>query len=253
MIFWVALRKELLEQWRSYRLVVVAVVLILFGMLSPLLARYTPELLKMALPQGEEFVNLMPVPSLADAVDQYIKNLSQFGILLALLVTMGAVSQELDKGTAATMLTKPLPRGVFLAAKFVALALTFAVSLIIAGIACYAYTVVLFEALDSTAWLAANGLLLLSLLVYVSVTLLCSTVTKSQVVAAGLAFGVLILFMVLGAIPSVGKILPGQLTTWASGLAKGTGSASWPAVWVGLGLIAGSLLLAWLIFERKEI
>jgi ABC-2 type transport system permease protein len=253
MIFWVALRKELLEQWRSYRLLIVAIVLVLFGMLSPLMARYTPEIIKLALPQGEEILKLMPAPSVVDAVDQYIGNLSQFGILLALLMAMGAVAQEVDKGTAATMLTKPLPRSIFLAAKFVALGLTFAASLVVAAAACYYYTQVLFEPLDWTAWLATNGLLLLSLLVYVAVTLLCSTITRSQVVAAGLAFGVVIVFSLVGAIPRVGDALPGQLTTWGSRIAKGIEGTSWPAVWVGLGLIVGSLLLAWLILERKEI
>ena len=34
-----------------------------------------------------------------DAVTQYIKNIGQFGVILALLLTMGAVAQEKDKGT----------------------------------------------------------------------------------------------------------------------------------------------------------
>jgi hypothetical protein len=52
MIFVAALRKELLEQWRIRRLLVVAVVLLIFGLLSPLLARSTPELIGL-LPEAE--------------------------------------------------------------------------------------------------------------------------------------------------------------------------------------------------------
>jgi len=255
MVFWVALRKEMLEQWRSYRLLITCVVLVFFGLTSPLLARYTPELLKLAIPadQAGQLLALFPTPTIADAVGQYVKNLSQFGILLALLMTMGTVAQEKDKGTAALMLVKPLPRGIFLLAKFVALGLIFGLSILLAGLASYYYTLLLFGAVDITAWLALNGLLLLMVLVYVALTLLCSTLTSSQVVAAGLAFGLLILVNGIGAIPKVGDYLPGKLTAWGAALVLGAEGAWWPAVWVSLGLIAVALVAAWLVFERQEL
>ncbi len=252
MIFWVALRKELLEQWRSYRLLVVGVVLLLMGLASPLFAKYTPEFIKL-LPMGDEIADLMPAPAAADAVEQYLKNSSQFGILLALLMTMGAVAQEKDKGTAALMLAKPLPRGVFLVAKFAALGLTFALSVLVAGLACYYYTLLLFEALDATAWLVLNGLLLLNLLVYVALTLFCSTLTRSQVVGGGLAFVLLMILTAIGAVPRVGEYLPGQLIAWARAVMGGSGAASWPALWTSLGLILVALVGAWLVFERQEL
>ncbi len=252
-IFWVAVRKELIEQWRSYRLLVVGVVLLVFGLASPLLAKYGPQILRLALPQGEEILKLMPPPTTADAVGQYLKNSSQFGILLALLMAMGAVAQEKDKGTAALMLVKPMPRGVFLLAKFVALGLTFLAGIILAGAACYYYTLLLFETLSLPAWLALNGLLLLFILVYVALTLLCSTLTQSQVVSGGLALGLLVILTALGAVPRVGDYLPGRLTTWAGELATGSGSSAWPALAVSLGLIVAALIAAWLIFERQEL
>jgi ABC-2 type transport system permease protein len=252
MIFWVALRKELLEQWRSYRLLIVAVVLLLFGLTSPLLAKYTPEFVKL-LPNGDEIAKLVPTPTSAEAVEQYVKNISQFGILLALLMTMGAVAQEKDKGTAALMMVKPMPRGVFLTAKFVALGVTFTLSILIAGAACYYYTLLLFEALDISVWLALNGLMLLFVLVYVALTLFCSTLSKSQVVGGGLAFGLLIVLSAAGALPKVGEYLPGQLITWAGGLMNGGGGPSWPALWASVGLILTALIGAWAIFERQEL
>ena len=251
-IFFVALRKELIEQWRSYRLLIAAVILIIFGLLSPLTARYTPELMKL-LPNGDEIAKLIPPPTAMDAVREYAENISQFGVILALLMTMGVVVQEKDKGTAAVMLVKPMPRGVFLGAKFVALGLTFAASIAIAGAAGYYYTLLLFEALDVGRWLALNGLMLLFVLVYVALTLLCSTVTKSQVAAGGLAFGLLLVLAIPGSLPKIGEYLPGQLITWGVGLMAGSVNAYWPALWVSIGLIAASLVGAWLIFERQEL
>ena len=84
MVFVTALRKELLEQWRTRRVLVVAAVLLIFGLLSPLLARYTPELISL-LPEAESLGELIPTPTVSDAVGQYLENMSQFGVILALL------------------------------------------------------------------------------------------------------------------------------------------------------------------------
>jgi ABC-2 type transport system permease protein len=252
-IFWVALRKEMIEQWRSYRLLVVGVVLLVFGFASPLLAKYGPEIIRLALPEGEEILKLMPTPTAADAVSQYLKNITQFGILLAVLMAMGSVAQEKDKGTAALMLVKPMPRGVFVTAKMVALGLTFAAGIFLAGVGCYYYTMLAFEALSLSAWLALNGLLLLYILVYVALTLLCSTLSRSQVVSGALAFGFLVILGMLGAVPRLGDWLPGKLTAWAAGLFAGGGDPGWPALAVSASLIVFATLAAWLILERQEL
>ena len=98
MIFFTALRKELLEQWSSYRLLIVAAVLLFFGLLSPVTAKYTLEAIKLALPNGEEVAALLPLPSVNEAVEQYLGNLSQFGVVIALLVTMGHSSSGKGQG-----------------------------------------------------------------------------------------------------------------------------------------------------------
>src|SRR5690606_21638030 len=122
---WAALRKEWLEQWRTSRLLIAAVVLTAFGFSAPLLAYFTPALIAM-LPEAEALAGLIPPPTVGDAVAQYVENLSQFGTLLALLLTMGVVAQEKEKGTAALVLSKPLPRWAFLLAKLAALGATLA-------------------------------------------------------------------------------------------------------------------------------
>lgn len=250
--FWVALRKEWLEQWRAYRLLVVGVVFVVFGLLSPLLAKYTPDLIRL-LPNGDALAALLPPVTAMDAVIQYLKNISQFGVLLAVLLTMGTVVQEKDKGIAALMLVKPLPRWAFLAAKFKALSLTFMLSLLLAGAACYYYTWLMFDALNLWGWLALNALLLLFILVHVATTLLCSVAGRSQAVAGGLAFGLMILLMLGGTVPVVGQYLPGQLIAWAGGMMAGDAASFWPAVGVSVGIMAISFLGAWRIFQRQEL
>ena len=253
MTFLAVLRKEMIEQWRTYRLLIVAVVLFLFGLGSPLLARYTPEMLAAIpnLPAG--LAGFIPKATINDAIAQYIKNMSQFGILLALLMTMGTVAQEKERGTAALILTRPVSRETFLLAKFSALMLTFGVSTLLAALGCWYYTFLLFKALPWAGFLAMNGLMLLVFLVYVAMTLLCSTLVRSQTGAGGLAFAGLILLAVLSAIPQLAEHLPGQLFAWGASLSLGQAQPAWSALWVSLGLIVVCLAAAMLVFKKQEL
>jgi ABC-2 type transport system permease protein len=252
MKLWIALRKEMLEQWRTYRLLVVAVVLLAFGFSSPLLAKFTPQLVGMV-PGGELFIKLIPPPTILDAVAQYIKNANQFAVLLAVLLGMGAIAQEKDKGTAALMLVKPLPRSAFLLAKFGALGLTFTLSTALAGLACYYYTYVLFDALPVVPWLALNGLMLLTTLLYLALTLLCSALTRSQAVAGGMSFGLLIILSVVGSLPRLGEYMPGQLLNWGAALMAGPAKPAWGALAVTVGLIVAAVTAACLAFQGQEL
>lgn len=248
----VALRKEWLELVRSYRLLIALVILLLFGLMSPALAKFTPEILSMV-PGADQFAGLIPEPTVMDAVGQYVKNISQFGIILALLLSMGAIATEKDKGTAAMILVKPMPRFTFLAGKFIALFALFTLSLLAAGLGAWYYTLVLFGAVSFLPFMAATGLMLLYLLVYVSITLFCSTLTKSAPAAGGIAFGVLILLGIVGSIPTLGQYLPAQVLNWGANLMLGVGEPAWVALGVCVGIITLSFTGAWLVFRRQEL
>ncbi len=246
-------RKEMIEQWRTYRFLVVVAVLAAFGLASPLLARFTPEMLKAIPGVPPEILAAIPAPTVADAIGQYIKNMSQFGILLALLMTMGVVVQEKERGTAAFFLTRPVSRETFLLAKFAALSATFAASLALAAIGCWYYTLVLFEPLPWGPFLALNGLMLVVFLAYMSLSLLSSTIARSQGIAVGLVFLVLVLVGGVGSIPGIGSYLPGGLFGWGAALLLGGGEAAWPALWISLGIVAVALIAAALIFRHQEV
>lgn len=251
-LFWAVLSKELREQWRTYRFLVTLIVLSLFGLLSPLLAYFTPQILQ-SIPGVEGLSEVIPPPTVLDAIGQYIKNLSQFAILFAILLPMGSVSGEKERGTAALVLSKPLPHGAFLLAKAAAYGLVFALSLLIAGLAGYYYTALLFEALPFDRWLVMNGLLWLYVMVYVALTLLFSTLSRSQAVAAGLSFAVLLGLGVVGISRTVAVYLPAQLINWSAMLFIQPQTAYWGSLAVSAGMIILALLAAWLVFRRQEL
>ena len=252
MIFLAVLRKELVEQWRTRRLVVVAVVFLFFGFLSPLGAKLLPDLLE-GLGDSGGVVFEIPPPTVQDALLQYVKNMSQFGVLLAVLLAMGAVAREKERGTAAMVLSKPVSRANFLLGKFVALTLVFSLCLALAGLACYYYTVVLFEGTGEARFVEMNLLLGLFIEFYLAVTLLGSTVARSQVVAGGLGLGAVFVVAILGVLPRFGDYMPTALLDWARALMAGTGEPAWGAVVVSLGVIVVCLGAALVVFERQEV
>ena len=252
--FVTATRKELLQQARTKRLLIVVAVFVLFGLTSPLLAKFTPELLS-SIPGAEQFADLIPEPSVADALAQYIKNLTQFGFILAVLLGMGAVAGEKERGTAALILSKPLPRWAFLLSKFVAQVAVYVLALGIAALGAYYYTFILFGPVDIGSFALLNLLLLLWLLTFVAVTLLGSVLGKSTSAAAGIGLGGAVLLLLAGSLPQVGPLAPGGLVTWASQLGAGVDpvTANGGAAAMALVIVLLSLICALAAFETQEV
>jgi ABC-2 type transport system permease protein len=252
-MFRTLLAKEFREQWRTWKMIVFLAVFLITGIISPVLAKYTPELLKSIpnLPAG--LADFIPAPTVADSVAQYLKNTAQFGILLVVLLTMGVMAQEKERGTAAMLLTKPVSRSAVVLAKWLTGMTSILAGLLVDGLACLAYTVVLFEPLPFGAFWTMNLLLLVYFCVYLTTALLASTLARSQAIAAAGAFGGLVVLLVLGSIPRVSDYMPGQLVTWGSSLVLKGDSTAWPALGVAAGIIVLALAIACLCFEREEI
>jgi ABC-2 type transport system permease protein len=246
------LRKELMEAWRTRRILVVAIVFTAFGISSPFLARYTPELVKAL--AGKQFQIVLPPPTVADVADQFLKNVGQAGILTAVLLAMGSVAVEKERGTAALLLSKPASRGAYLLAKMLAITATLGIGLVLAAAGGYAYTAFLFEALPPVGWAAMAGLLLLMLVVYAALTFLGSVLTRSSVAAAAIGVGGLLLAALVSALPTIGAYAPGGLSAPARAMALGVdaGGVIGPLL-VNLALVAALLLASWLAFRRQEL
>jgi ABC-2 type transport system permease protein len=248
--FGVLVGKEVLEARRTLRLPIVAGLFAVVGIGSPLIARFTPEIVEAL--AGDMGIPI-PTPSATDAVDQLLKNLAQFGGLAAILLAMGSVATEKERGTAALILTKPVERAAFLGAKLVVLAATLAVATALATLGGWLYTGILFEPLSIAGFAALGALAWLSLVAYAALTFLASTLTRSAAAAAVVGFGALVGLGIASAFPTIGDYLPPGLNAPARALALGERADPLGPVVATLVLVALCGLAAWVSFRRQEL
>lgn len=248
--FSVLLRKELREQARSYRLLILGLVFVFFGLASPLLAKFTPEILK-SVGQGQGVTIVLPEPTATDAVAQFVKNVSQIALFVLVFLTMGSVVAEKERGTAAFVLVKPASRTAFLAAKLVILWITSAAALLLSALCAYAYTALLFPPPAPADFVVACLALLLHVLVFVTTTFFWSTVARSQVVSGVLSFLTWILLASLSGLGYASEFLPGRLLTASASAAAGA-SLPWEPLLGSAAIVALAVLGSGFAFRRWE-
>jgi len=252
--FAIFLRKELRETLRTNRLLVSVAIFAILGIISPLTAKYTPELLKSLGPGSGGVTIILPTPTVKDAIAQFIKNVAGTGIFVAVLLPMGLVAREKERGTAAFVLTKPLSRLAFLTTKLVSLGVTLTIGVAIGALATYWYTALLFTPTSVGGFFAASLLVLLSLLVYASFTFLGSTLMSTQLPAAGIGLAGWLVVSILGIFPQIEQYTPAGLLDPASQLALGlTPQHLWVSIAASVALLVVMLLLAVLSFRRQEL
>jgi ABC-2 type transport system permease protein len=244
-------KKEIREQFKLYRLVIVGSIFLFFGLSAPISLKYLPDLLKMAGDGGLQIQ--LPVPTAAMSFSSYAGNIGQIGALVAVLVGMGCIANELKSGTAVLTLSKPVSRSAFVVTKLLALSLTFMVSLTIASLVCLGYTVWLIQDAAILPYLGLNVMLGLFLVFCLSVTVFFSSLFKSSLEAGGTALGVIILQAIISAIPVIGKYMPGKLLDWGNNLLIGSDLSYWWALGITVAAIGASMYFAQHLLKKRDL
>lgn len=244
----VMLKKELRGNIRTHKLIIVIAVFFVFGLGTPLMFKYLPLLV----PADEAGIEL-PEFTTSDIISEYFSTIGQFGLVAVILIAMGSVSREREWGTAAMTLSKPVSRGVFITAKFLAITLVFELALCIGSLGFYMYMVVLFETLNVWRFLIANLIMELYLLVCISITIMYSSFCKSQLAAAGLSLVTLITVTAISAIPFLKYHVPGSLTSYAHRFTFGNSPDAFGALVVSICVVILALITGWRIFKTKEL
>jgi ABC-2 type transport system permease protein len=243
------LKKEIKEQFKTYRFLVVMSVFLLFGLTTPLTLKYLPEIIKMA---GEGMEINFPPPTAIEALLSYSGDISQIGIFVIVLVAMGSIANEMQRGTALMVLSKPVSRTAFVTAKLLALSMTSLVSLAASSLVCFGYTVWLIGGADVSNFIGLNIMVGLFMVFSIAITLLFSSIFRSSLAAGGTALAVIIGQAILTAVPKAGDFMPGQLLGWGNNILTG-GDTYWWALGVTVVLIVLFVYLSHRALSNKDM
>ena len=210
------MRKELMENLRTKRLLVLGCVFVFFGITGALLARYMGEFFALLMPAGDEMgdalIAAMGSPTWQDSYVQFYSQLSQIGVLAVLFMYMSTVQREIRTGTANLMFSKGLGFAPFILSKFTMAVVLTALITVVSALVTYAYTFLLFDEAGQLGHILLGALIFgLGLLMLLAVVIFCSSLTKSSAVSGGLSFGAYILLLLVSAIPRIGPFSPFQL------------------------------------------
>ena len=251
----VIFKKEMLDQLRSYRIFIFSIILLIFAISSPVIAKITPDLLKMIGTTGEYSIQTLKIPDYKDAYAEFFKNLSQIGAIVILLIYSGIICDEKVKGSAAMILTKNLSRASFVVGKFLTAAFIWTVIYLVCAGVCFGYTYYFFPVLPHGNVILSNVMFWLYGLLLISFTLFASTVSNSHATATVFAFLGWVVLLISSAIPKVQNYSPSLLGTLNVEVISGIKNFSdvYISVIIGCVLIIGFVILSAISLSKQEI
>ena len=246
-------KKEFMENMRTFKVLILFAVFFIFGMMGPVIAKLTPELMKSIDMQGMNFT--IPTPTAIDSYAQFFKNVGQMGLLILVLIFGGTLTREYTKGTLINVLTKGLSRKTVIFAKYTVASILWTVSVLLSFLTTYGYTVYLFpnekvyNIVQSVGCLWIFGLFLLAVIIFAS-TLVESSYSCLLVTAL-----VLIVLFTINIVPAVVPYNPILLASEnVSMLVQGYDfSDVIKSLSVTLVIIVGLIGSAVVIFNKKKI
>lgn len=253
MTLFTLIRKELLEQWRTKKILILSIVFLFVAIASPILAKITPELLKTLSVPGMTIT--LPKATYLDSLDQFIKNVSQIALLVLVFVVAGAISDEKNRKTLEILLTKPVSRTLFVLSKFKAYFISISAIFVASSLLFYLYTVSTFASFSLWNFTLMTGNVLLYILMIVAVTILASTIVSNSIAAGGIGFISYILFgTIFSLFEPLQKYSPNKIfSVYKDIIVKGwNGDLVLPIV-VIVSVIIMSVLISVFVFSKQEI
>lgn len=247
------LNKEFKEIIKSYKFIVIPLLFALIGVMSPIMAKITPQLLK-SLAVG---INItLPTPSIHDSYEQFLKNLNQMLVFVLVLATMNVVVEEKQNGSIILVLTKPISRISYILSKFLAHLFLVLVSLIIGSVFFAYYSNVIFYRFDYYEFAVAMFFYFLYVMSFISMTIFVSTISPNVTISAILSF---VGFTLLNLTSFIGEKIafftPASLSSQESlVLSKGVYALeSHNPVYSAILVIAVFLILSVIAFRHQEL
>lgn len=205
--------REIRQSWRSFRFPSLFLIILMLAIMDPLTARYMNEIVAR---YSQGITVVLPPPSPAEGVAQFLGDVVQIGFITIIAITMGSVAGEKASGVTSFIITRPVSRKTYVLSKLIVLLGAVAISIAGGTLVAALYSSTLIGPVDWVKVLtAAVSVFLFSILV-LSATFAASMALTSSLAAGGVGLAVLILISVAGALlnkSSIGPYLPSVLSS----------------------------------------
>jgi len=245
--------KELLEISRTWRRFVLPLLLLIMAVLSPVLARITPDLLRSLSSSDPGVIIQIPEPTARDALRQWGQSLGQIVLFGVIVIGGGLVSGDLASGAGQLALVKPLSRRDYILAKVTVLAGYLLVLTVIAAIVCGALTRLIFETVRVRDLAELTVVWLVLALAFIGIMTLLSTALRSQTAAAGAGIAIYFLASIVALWQPAKDYSPVGLMTAYDAIASGHTPPLLVPIVTSLIVATIALVVAIQIFQRQTI
>ena len=252
--FLVLAKKDLLEFTRSKKFLIIIVVFIFVAVASPILAKLTPLLLK-SIPATPGLTIKMPEPTFMDAIDQFVKNISQLALIVLVFVVAGSVADEKSRRNLEILLSKPVSRTKFILSKFASYLGPISVMFLLSVAGFYLYTISTFGSFSLGNFVLVSLLILLSVLMVLSITIFASTFVGNELSAAGIGYGsYIVIDLTFGLVKKITKYSPNYIfSNYKSLITNGWNRDFIVPALAALFVIFVTVTAAVLLFQKQEV
>lgn len=246
-------KKEWMESIRTYKLFILLAVFFILGIMNPVTAKLTPELLSSLAQEGITIT--IPEPTAMDSWMQFYKNVPQMGLIVLVIMFSGGMTGECSKGTFINMITKGLKRSTIILSKFTMAVCLWTLSLALCFVTTAYYTAYFWN-LDGIGHILQSVLCLWLFGIFlIAVLLLMGALVKSNYACLLLTGVMVVVLFIINMIPKLQEYNPIRLVSDNLSLITGDmtmGDFGLAIVITLIGIIL-CLLGTIRIFNRKKI
>ena len=245
------LKKELTENMKNYRFLILFAVFLIFGLTSPFLAKFTPEILS-ALASD---MQMGSAPVALDAWEQFYKNISGVGFSAFIILFGSCMSGEYSRGTLVLLVTKGLPRSAVIFAKYTVAAVLMTVCYWTGFLAACCCTACLWPGVTLSHVFTAAFYLWITGFLYLSILLSGCVIFRQTFTSILFTGGIVAVISLLGIAPPLAKFNPFLLASKNVDLISGAASVSelfMPAI-ISAAITIIGLWAALMFFDRKQL
>lgn len=208
-------KKEVLESIRQYKYIMLGVGLIIFALFDPIMLKLLPNILKSQLPAD---LSSLFVITQKSAVQSYIKDLNQIGLIFVIFIFSGTLSDEIYSQKLVFPYSKGASPKSMVLAKFINYSISVCILTTIGFLVNFYYVSILFNKnpLSLKDILPTIILVCIFYIFNISITIFLSSLIKRALVTGIIVLAANILTSGLTGIKTISKFIPNNLMSLAN-------------------------------------